>query len=461
VISGSQKLDWCYVGVFTGSLGLVIAYLVWLVERHDPSAFAQLRRAAIPTALLIVPAIVLAVYVFRRDARVSKRQAWLFALALASHTMICLLLALLGQNFDMESFEIVARLADEGKIVYAHTSRYNYGFPWAYVLGVLAKLQRALGMQGLVGLHILVVLVLCLGNIALATLIARVYHPVAGIVFPLLPPGLLITGYQSQFDNLAVGVGVASWVLIRPWERPSVQRWVLSGALLGASLSIKHIFLFFPLCVLVLPRLGPTRHRIAYAAAAYGVFLGQFLPFALDPAAREGIKQNVILYSSVRNGLVLGVVKGVVSMVMPMARKRVTMGLAMAAWLVGMVVFTRPTSAKRPEVMPLLYSIALVAFSPSLGEQYLAIPLAACAVFHRSVFNWCYVIAATLLLVFSRNNIGGPLHLPDSLLWGLGSTDVTSFRGAVCQAILMVSLVLLARCGRSGPLERLVTSPTS
>jgi len=80
--------------------------------------------------------------------------------------------------------------------------------------------------------------VLCLGNIGLATLIARAYHPVAGIVYPLLPSGLLITGFHSQFDNLAVVVGLASWLLIRPWERPTLWRWVLSGAVMGASVRV-------------------------------------------------------------------------------------------------------------------------------------------------------------------------------------------------------------------------------
>ena len=54
----------------------------------------------------------------------------------------------------------------------------------------------------------------------------------------------------------------------------------------------------------------------------------------------------------------------------------------------------------------MFYLLAMCVFSPQIADQYMAIPIAACAVFWRSWLSWGYMLIATLYLVFfSPDNV--------------------------------------------------------
>ena len=73
--------------------------------------------------------------------------------------LLRILMAILGHNFDLESYEIVADIILEGKSVYANTTRYNYGPIWAYILAAL-KLLASIGAYNQKLFHVYIVICL-------------------------------------------------------------------------------------------------------------------------------------------------------------------------------------------------------------------------------------------------------------------------------------------------------------
>ena len=210
-----------------------------------------------------------------------------------------LALATCGHNYDIESYGIVAGIVGAGKNVYASTSRYNYAPLWACFLSGLKHISSWLPFAGPEKFHLAIAGFLAITDIAIAALLLAAYSYGAGLFFLCSPVVILLTGFHSQFDNLALLFGLASWVLIR---RGSAGRGGIAAAsaLMGISLAIKHALFLFPLWILLWPRPRGIRWRLRliFAAVAYGLFAISFIPWADDAPARAGIVQNVFLYRS-------------------------------------------------------------------------------------------------------------------------------------------------------------------
>ena len=79
---------------------------------------------------------------------------------------------------------------------------------------------------------------------------------------------------------------------------------------------------------------------------------------------------------------------------------------ATRAFLAGMVAAGVAVGRTAPRAIFLVYLVLLVAVSPTIANQHLAIPLVACAVHWRNPFAWAYVGVATLALLASPDNVG-------------------------------------------------------
>lgn len=53
----------------------------------------------------------------------------------------------LGHNFHFESYCIVGKLVNEGKSIYANTTRYNYGFIFFVIQGFLYRFLHRNGLN--------------------------------------------------------------------------------------------------------------------------------------------------------------------------------------------------------------------------------------------------------------------------------------------------------------------------
>ena len=169
---------------------------------------------------------------------------------------------------------------------------------------------------------------------------------------------------------------------------------VPAALLLGLSLATKHVFAFFPIWFLVAsPR--PPAQRVLYGVIAYSVLVAALLPFMADSAGRVGVYDHVVAY---RGG---GLFRhALITRLVPSG------AWATRAFIASMVAAGVLVGRTAPRTAFFAYLVLLVALSPTIANQYLAIPLVACAVRWRNPFGWLYVGVATLALLGSADNVG-------------------------------------------------------
>lgn len=313
-----------------------------------------------------------------------------------------------GHNFDLDSYHIVADLVTNGKNVYTCTERYNYGPVWFYILAVLKWVQEhVVTIRSAESFHFYVAFLLSWVDAALAWIAWKKYRNLAAaVIFLLNPISLLITGYHSQFDNFAILIAILS-VFIYTSRLRYAEYWGL--ILLGGSLALKHVFIFFPLWLFfseTVVRRGPRVRWLALCAPVL-IFLLSFIPYSFMAGAADAILKHVFQYNANHN---IGFFPHLLGFVAPVQE--------LDRWLAGIPFFSGTkflwfcamvasgyVFRKRPlEELVLLYTIALCVFSTAIADQYLVIPaLAACLLVPRSLLLW-YFGVATIFLILPPSN---------------------------------------------------------
>ena len=344
-----------------------------------------------------------------------------------------LLAATQGHNYDIESYWIVAGIVDEGGNVYAETHRYNYGPAWFFVLGAIKELAE-LFADPFVAFRYLVPTLLSAVDLWIAFMLARRFGRLTATLFLLNPVVILITGYHSQFDNLAVAVGLAAMLLLERADRSDggrmERRWWTAGVVvLGLSLVVKHLLVVLPVWLAMRQR--SLKRSAVMLVLPPAILVGSFLPFVAEGGS--GIVANVIEYRSAENApfhgwLLPRLLQRHVSEVMLFGGVLLLLGLA---W------------RRRPPVEQLLlYTVAVVLLSPGLYNQYLAIPAAAMAAF-MNVGYLAYIAASTAYLVADGSNLGN-LGVRELLPGFLVRREMGDLPYAYLIAVLAVGLIITA-----------------
>ncbi|MGH9336424.1 MAG: hypothetical protein ACRD21_22030, partial [Vicinamibacteria bacterium] len=86
-------------------------------------------------------------------------------------------------------------------------------------------------------------------------------------------------------------------------------------------------------------------------------------------------------------------------------------------WLLGVLLTGFLVRRKSYSEQVLVYVVAIVALSSAMADQYLAIPLAACAVYWRYFTSWWYVAVSALYLASSQANVGMLPAMAPYALW--------------------------------------------
>lgn len=326
------------------------------------------------------------------------KRVYYFVFATFATLFLKLALAATGHNYDVDSYRIVVSLLKEHKSVYANTSRYNYGPVWAYFL-LLADFIAIHLPPGPECFHVVVTSLLSLFDCGISILLWRYYSFSSAVLYLASPVTILITGYHSQFEALALFQGLCSWILIRSGD-PSPRRLWTSTLLLGSSLATKHILLLFPAWLLFWAPLGPFWRRLIYASAAYTVFAVLTVPWLLQPGSLHGLIDNVIRYrSDGRFSLWSLIGPGPIRSAPQAPPLPLTI-----AWLTGLFFIGLALRKHNADRLS-MYLLALFSLSPALYDQYLMNANLAVAILWRQPVAWSLLINATGVLLFSANNV--------------------------------------------------------
>ena len=337
-----------------------------------------------------------------------------------------LLTAAAGDNYDMESWWLASEAVLRGESIYTATHRYNYGPLWSYVIGALRWLSAATGPDTITRLHIFMTGFLTLADLFLAYTLARSTSSAVGVLFFLNPISCFVTGYHIQFDTLAIALGIASWMtLTRSTTRTDL---IIAAALLGASLSMKHIFSLFLAWLPFLTSLRTYKERAAYGSIALTLFISSFLPWLGDREAWSGIERNVFGYISTEGHSLTSYL----SYYIPVPARPLFMGLTVMAG--ALLSRARPLHRFAPQ----LYLIALPALSSGMARNYLAIPLFGIFTFLFARAGVAYLFVAILAFVTVNENLGSREVALDLL-----TTPLVTY--PLCQALLLITLAEVYR----------------
>jgi len=295
--------------------------------------------------------------------------------------------ASLGQNYDMKSYRVVANIVCAGGNVYAETNRYNYGPVWFYIVGGLYSLFLKL-CTSKPAFHYLVALFLSLADLGIFFILWKRFTIKTAFLFLLNPVSIIITGYHSQFDNLALLFGLWSAAILEDHlGSHNPKQLTASLLLLGLSITTKHILFLFPLWLAV--KFKNNRHRILVLLSPPLIFLVSFLPYW--KIGHEGIIQNVFLYKSFNNAPLLNLIFSLPNdSIVPQC-------IFFTMLAAGALLFRKAA----PFHSVLIYTAMLVTFSSAVANQYLAIVVPFIAAFPNFALI-AYTAAATWFLMADK-----------------------------------------------------------
>lgn len=341
----------------------------------------------------------------------------LFIIALVFGFAARIYAARLGFNFDMDSWGFIAKIMNQDQEIYSEAGRYNYGPIWAYILHFLEPLTVPLtgGPFNYHTFHWVVAGFLSFADLAIACLLRAAFGTPVALVFYLCPITILITGFHSQFDNLAVLLGLGSWIILRSSKKQNHTGWFLfSAVLMGLSLITKHILAFFPFWILFWPEAGTLKRRAAYFFISIGLFIVSFVPWAIHPQSLHWIIINVFHFES-RPATAL--FPRLLDLIIPAATVQdllksvpILSGIKLV-WLALLMLIGRSAVLRKQKGQSIelyfIYLLAFVALAPGATDEYLVIPMIAIALHYKNPLAWLYMLVGSVAVLFSFNNVGG------------------------------------------------------
>jgi len=295
------------------------------------------------------------------------------------------LVSIRGHNFDFDSYLIVSNIFNNGQNIYANTSRYNYGPIWFLILGFLYSLSA----HNQEIFRMLLIFSLSLVDLGIFLYLKKNIGNITAFLFFLNPISIIITGYHNQFDNLSILLGLMSLRFFDFESNKSLSlRNVIGMILIGISITTKHILFLFPFWLSVKSKRVLNKFLIILIPTV--IFLISFIPFW--GMGKSGIIRNVFLYESFNN-------EPFYSLFLPKIFQNIFSSNAL--WIFLLVIFSF-IFRERSKFESFIYYLAiLVAASPAIANQYLAIVMPFVIV-KINFFTIIYVLIGTWHLLVDQ-----------------------------------------------------------
>ncbi|MGA2324553.1 MAG: hypothetical protein ABSG22_11995 [Sedimentisphaerales bacterium] len=367
-------------------------------ERIYPMLAGRLFAALVALAGFIAGVALFLINSGGHQLSVSKtKTAIMVAMVILAGTLIRLILAkVVFGNFDMQSYETVVGILNEGGNVYAKTARYNYSPVWFMVLLALKQIQLAFDIPFyfVVRTFLCCVDLLTLGVLLFIANIRKLPPVRTAIFFYLSPVSFLVTGYHGQFENFAmlmVLIGILMY--LRFTARP-----VLGTALLWlfatAGMIVKHN-VFYELVICLQSSIKRYSIKLFLFAVSVVIFLLLFVPYW--KTGSKGIIEHAFKYGSYSG------VYGLTSL----------FAVPQLKYFFIVAMFFFPFYLKSRDIIAqcLLGVLFFLTFTTGFSAQYFVLPVAL-ATIRPSKFYLFYTIAASALLLGNNNNVFIPgFHL--------------------------------------------------
>lgn len=401
----------------------------------------------------------------------------IFILLAIATIIIKIVIASVGTNADVESYQIVGDIISQGKTIYDNTARYNYAPAWAYVCGLVAFLVKLFGAQNVYvpSFHLIIAIILAIIDIVIAMLIAKIYRKEAGILFLLNPISFIISGHHSQFDNVAIMLGLLGWYF---YIRNKKSK---SYILFGISMIFKHILLFFPIWLMMIEIFRKTSWKnkfieITKISSIYMIFIGSFIieivrGYKNIELIIHGISKNVIMYRGY--GSTLGNI--ITDTIIPKDLFNLSLNLPiLQGYMFFFLVFLTLVSyiiIRRKIDIVYTYPMYLAVFfvlSSAAARQYFAIPLIAIYIFYDRIET---IIFSLIGFIFVATNAFGNLaqYLKYNMLLNIFGHEIKIYpwvydiyitynNAQVWVLILCISLLLTAGKSYSSKTKKVINN---
>lgn len=321
-----------------------------------------------------------------------------------------------GSNFDFAMWQAHLEIFKSNKSIYE--IGYAYASPWLHTLYLLDSipfplLENSTFVQNLPGsfYRIKIVIFLSLIDFFIFLLLFKNYSLKIGLLFFLNPISIIITGHHNQFTNFALLFGFLSVLL---YEKNNLNlKIILPLIIMGLSLSIKHVLIFFPIWWAFKEKKLLNKFLVLFVP--YSIFIISFLPLYY-PGDLEHIINGLCCFSKRLDGPFWGM----------FGSKFIHMYLDLQTlFSLILIILGFLFINKNLKDSFYLYLMAVVTFSSMMYTQYLVIPLIALAVF----WNWKYFFYTLLtFLVFLVD--GDQLNiqfLRELTNWDLRSTRISFY----------------------------------
>ena len=321
-----------------------------------------------------------------------------------------------GSNFDFAMWQFNLELFKDDKSIYEF-GNYSYGTPWIRTLYFLDSisflpLENNSFVQNIPGsfYRMKIVIFLSLIDFFIFLLLYKNYSLKVGLLYFLNPICIIITGHHNQFSNFAILFGFLSVLL---YEKDKLDfKFIIPLIIMGISISIKHILIFFPLWWAFKEKNFLKKFLILLIP--YSIFLFSFFPFLFNDF--EHIVHKLGTFGMRFDGPFWGMFgPKIIHMYFDIQT-------LFSLILIGLGFFFIKKNLKESLY---LYLMAVVVFSSMMYTQYLFIPLIALAVF----WNWKYFFYTLLtFLVFLVD--GDQLNiqfLREFLDWDLRATRISFY----------------------------------
>ena len=321
-----------------------------------------------------------------------------------------------GSNMDFASWQANLDLFKEGKSIYEF-GNYTYATPWIYTLYILDTLsfpvlENSKFVQNIPGefYRIKIVIFLIFIDFLIFLLLFRNYSLKIGLLFFLNPISIIITGHHNQFSQYAILFGFLSILL---YENKNINKRILiSSLLLGISLAVKHILIFFPLWWAFKEK--KIINKIIVIVVPYSIFILSFFPFLINEF--QYVYENVLINWKREDGPFWGM----------FGPKIIHMYFSLQTlFSLLLVILGFLFVDKKLKESFYFYLMAVVIFSSMMYTQYLVIPLIALAVY----WNWKFLLYTllTFLLFLVDGDQLNLEFLRDIFEWDLRATRIAFY----------------------------------